>query len=70
MPPLRLEILDHVRLIENHVVTALSPEDLGVGECEGVRCDADVERVFSVPSDSALLALLRVAIVCEDLETR
>ena len=68
IPPLRLEVLDHVRLVKDHVVPSLALEDVRVARCKRIRRDAGVEVVLVVPSLAELLALLRVPVVAEHLE--
>jgi hypothetical protein len=50
IPSLRLEILDHMRLIQYHVVPRLSLEDMRIAAGKRVRRDADVEVELVVPT--------------------
>ncbi len=68
IPPLRLEVLDHVRLVKDHVVPPLALEHMRVAARERVRRDARVEVVLVVPPLTQFLPLLRVPVVAEHLE--
>ena len=69
VPPLRLEVLDHMRLVKDHVVPAFALEHMCVAASEGIGRDADIEMVFVVPALTELLALFGVAVIAEHLET-
>ena len=68
VPPLTLEVLDHMRLIQDHVVPPLALEHVGVAAGERVGRDAYVEMILVVPPLAQLFPLLRVPVVAEHLE--
>lgn len=49
IPPLRLEVFDHMRFIKDHVVPGFALEDVGVTTGKCVRCDADVKVMLVIP---------------------
>src|SRR6266702_262137 len=69
IPPLRLEVLDHVRFVQDHVVPRLSLENMCVAASKRIRRDANVEVELVVPALTQLLPPLGRAVVSEDLET-
>mmetsp|Transcript_61333 Transcript_61333/g.147631 ORF Transcript_61333/g.147631 Transcript_61333/m.147631 type:complete len:212 (+) Transcript_61333:1973-2608(+) len=68
LPALRLEVLDVVRLVEDHVLPALAAKHLLVLHDHFVRGDADVEGVGLGPPLALQLALLLAAVVRKHLE--
>ena len=63
-----LEVLDHMRLVEDHVVPSLALEYMRVTTRERVRCNARVEMILVVPPLTEFLALLRVTVIAEHFE--
>jgi hypothetical protein len=70
LPPLRLPVLDHVRLVQDQVPPFLAPKHLGVLKSEGVRGDAHVKAARARPPFALELALLGGAVIGEQLERR
>jgi hypothetical protein len=69
VPSLRPKALDHVRLVQDHVVVPhLALEDVCVPARERVRGDAHVEVVLVVPSLSQLFPTLGAAVITQNLE--
>ena len=66
---MRLEVLDHVRLVQDHVVPRLSLENVCVAASKRVRRDTNVEVKLIVPALTQFLPPLGSAVVSEDLET-
>ena len=66
---MRLEVLNHVRLVQDHVVPRFSLENVCVAARKRVRRDANVEVELIVPALTQLLPPLGSAVVSEDLET-
>lgn len=67
---MRPEVLDHVCLIEDHVVPRLALEYVRITAGEGIRGDADVEVGLIVPALSEFLPTLGGTVIGEDLEAR
>lgn len=68
LPPLTPEVLDVVRLVQDHVNPIFPSEDVLIGQHDLVRRDAHLEVMLGVPTDPFLLALLLVAVVCQDFD--
>ena len=70
LPPLRLEVLDVLRLVQNKIVPLLPPERERVLHRKLVTRDANVEGVELRPARPQLLPVLRAAVVRQNLEGR
>lgn len=69
LPSLTPEILNVMRLIQDHVHPALPPKYVLIRKNDLIARDAHLPRVLGLPADSLLLSLLLVAVVGEDFET-
>ena len=69
LPPLTLEVLDVLSLVEDHVVPFLSPEREVILDHELVRCNANVERVVFAPTMPLDFSLFLSTKISEDLES-
>mmetsp|Transcript_5126 Transcript_5126/g.14694 ORF Transcript_5126/g.14694 Transcript_5126/m.14694 type:complete len:252 (-) Transcript_5126:407-1162(-) len=70
LPPLRLPVLDHVRLVQDEIFPFLAPKHPCILKNERVRRDAHVERVRLGPALALLRSLLGRAVIGEQLERR
>lgn len=67
---MRLEILDHVSFVKDHVIPCLAFKDMGISTRQSVRGDADVEVVLIVPSLAKFLATFCTAMVAQNPKAR
>lgn len=70
LPPLRLEVLDVMRLVKYHIHPWHTAENVLIRENELVRGDAYVESVWSFPSMPPLFSFTDIPIIGHDFETR
>jgi len=70
IPPLRLEVFDHMRFVEYHIIPRLPFEDMGISTGQRIGSDTDIEMVFIVPALSKFFASFRTTMITENLETR
>lgn len=56
---MRSEVLDHVGLIQDHIIPRFPLENMRITAGEGIGGDADVEVIFIIPALSQLFSPLR-----------
>ena len=56
--------------VENHVLPSLASKDVLIGQYDLVRGDAHLKAVLRVPTNTAVLPFLLIAVVGENLHAR
>ncbi len=68
VPSLGLEVLDHMRFIQDHIVPSLTLEYVRVPASQCIRCDADIEVVLVIPALPKFFATFRRPVVAKHLK--